>query len=142
MGFGAAAAGGAGLLDSGPSRILDGLQRIQDAAAVEVAGATLVNDTETVEQPVTTTPVAVPFDPPVYDASLALAPGQSAAVALVGGRIIDPDTGFDQIGNVGLLNGKIVAISDQDVLADEVIDVTGHVISPGFIDILLSLIHI
>ena len=138
IGFGAAAAGGAGLLDSGPARILDGLQRIQDAATVEVAGATLINDeTGTGENsPVTTTPVAGPFDPPVHDASLALPPGQSAAVALVGGRIIDPATGFDQIGNVGLANGKIVSISDEDIPADEVIDVTGQVISPGFIDIL------
>ena len=137
MGFGAAAAGGAGLLESGPSRILDGLQRIQDAATVEVAGATLTSaEVEVEAQPVTTTPVVGPFDPPILDASFALAPGQSAEVALVGGRIIDPESGFDRVGNVGLAGGKIVAISDEDILATEVIDVSGHVISPGFIDML------
>ena len=133
MGFGAAAVGGASLLEGGSSGILESISRIEAAAGVEPAGAEATTDADA---PVTTNPVVGPFDPPVLDASFALEPGQRAAVALVGGRIIDPENGFDRIGNVGLLDGRIVAISEQEILADEVIDVTGHVIAPGFIDIL------
>ncbi len=134
LGFGAAAAGGVGILDSGAGGLLDGLQRIGDAASVEVAGATQVADSES---PITTNPVNDgPWQAPVLDESFRLEPGQSAAVALVGGRIIDPETGFDRVGNVGLLNGRIVEISDGRIPADESIDVSGQVISPGFIDML------
>ena len=141
LGFGAAAAGGVSMLEPGGTTILDGLQRIQDAAAVDAAGATEVALPDeppptTTTTTTTTTPVADEFDPPVLDRSFALQEGQAAAFALVGGRIIDPETGFDRPGNVGLLNGKIVAISEETILADETIDVTGQVISPGFIDML------
>ena len=132
--FGAAAAGGVSILDSGAGSLLDGLQRISDVASVDVAGATAVPTNGST--PVTTTPVVGPFEPPVLDPSFALQPGQTAAVALTGGRIIDPETGFDRIGNVGLLGGRIVAISEDVIPAAETIDVTGHVISPGFIDML------
>ncbi len=136
MGFSAAAAGGVTILDTSTGGILDGLQRIQNAATVEAAGASEPTEATVDGQPVTTNPVAGPFDPPVLDSSFALQPGQSAEFALSGGRIIDPETGFDQIGNVGLLGGKIVAISPDPIPANETIDVTGHVISPGFIDML------
>lgn len=132
--FGAAAAGGVSILDSGGGSLLDGLQRLGDAASVDVAGATQLPDDG--ESPITTNPVAGVFDPPVLDSSFALQAGQPAAFALVGGRIIDPESGFDRVGNIGLLDGKVVAISEDAIPADETIDVSGRVISPGFIDIL------
>ena len=55
-------------------------------------------DQATVDQPGTTGP----FDAPVLDDSKRLAPGQTADVVFTGGRIIDPETGFDRIGNVAL----------------------------------------
>ena len=136
LGFGAAAASGISILDSGAGALLDGLQRVGDVANVEVAGATAVADETTVDQPVTTNPVDEPFEAPVLDESFRLQPGQTASIALTGGRIIDPETGFDQVGNVGLAGGRIVAISDGAIPADQSIDVTGQVISPGFVDML------
>lgn len=50
------------------------------------------------------------------------------------GRVMDPESGFDKIANVAIENGKIVAISTEKMTADEVIDATGLVVSPGFID--------
>ena len=136
LSFGAAAAGGLSVLESGGS-LLDAVQRVSDAPTVEVAGAsTDLPEVQEVSSPVTTNPVVAEFEAPVLDASFALQPGQTAAVALAGGRIIDPETGFDRIGNVGLANGRIVAISEESIPATETLDVTGHVISPGFIDIL------
>ena len=77
-----------------------------------------------------------PFDAPILDASARLAPGQSADVVLTGGRIIDPDTGFDRVGNVALIGSTIVEISDQPIQAGRQVDASNLVISPGFIDVL------
>ena len=50
------------------------------------------------------------------------------------GRLIDPDTGLDAIRNVAIEGDKIVASSEFPLQGDVVIDATGHVVSPGFID--------
>jgi len=56
-------------------------------------------------------------------------------VVIVGGRVIDPETGLDAIRNVAIEGDKIVAISEFPLEGDVVIDATGHVVSPGFIDL-------
>ncbi|MBU1235083.1 MAG: amidohydrolase family protein [Proteobacteria bacterium] len=47
---------------------------------------------------------------------------------------MDPETMFDDIANVGITKGRIVAISKQPLSGTETIDATGHVVAPGFID--------
>lgn len=47
---------------------------------------------------------------------------------------MDPETGLDAICNVGVKDGKIALITDQPLQGTEVIDATGHVVAPGFID--------
>ena len=56
-------------------------------------------------------------------------------LVLQGGRVIDPETGFDKIANVGIQDGKIVAISREPLASDTIIDVSGKVVAPGFIDL-------
>ena len=55
-------------------------------------------------------------------------------VVLVGGRVIDPETKLDAIKNVGILNNRISQISSEPLKGKEVINVSGLVVSPGFID--------
>ena len=50
------------------------------------------------------------------------------------GRVMDPETNFDAIRNVGVRDGKIVAITKDAIQGTETIDATGLVVSPGFID--------
>lgn len=50
------------------------------------------------------------------------------------GRVMDPETRFDQIANVGVKDGRIVAISTEMLEGGRQIDATGHVVCPGFID--------
>ena len=128
LGFGAATL--AGLVGLGENA----------APADEVtAGA---EGTTTTTEPPTSGAVAVgepstePFVAPVFDEAGRLGQGETAEVVLNGGRIIDPETGFDRIGNVALAGGVIVAISDQPIDGARQIDVTDRVISPGFIDML------
>ena len=56
-------------------------------------------------------------------------------IVISGGRVIDPETGLDAFRNVAIEGDKIVAISEFPLEGDLVIDATGHVVSPGFIDV-------
>lgn len=61
-------------------------------------------------------------------------------LAIVGGRVIDPESGFDFVASIGVNGTTVAAISPgpdpAPLQAATVIDATGLVVSPGFIDIL------
>ena len=56
-------------------------------------------------------------------------------VLIKGGRIVDPKQNIDRIGNLYIEDGKIKGIIDGNAAADLVIDASGKVVCPGFIDI-------
>ena len=56
-------------------------------------------------------------------------------VLLVGGRVMDPESGLDAIRNVGVRDGRIVAVTTARPAARQTVDVTGLVVAPGFIDL-------
>jgi N-acyl-D-aspartate/D-glutamate deacylase len=56
-------------------------------------------------------------------------------IAFVGGRVIDPETGLDKIINVGIKGTQIEQISEKEIKAKKTINISGLVLSPGFIDI-------
>lgn len=56
-------------------------------------------------------------------------------LVLIGGRVIDPETNLDAVMNVGITGGTITTLSAELLAGDEIIDVTGLVVSPGFIDL-------
>lgn len=58
-----------------------------------------------------------------------------AELALTGARVVDPETGLDAVRNIGVRDGTIVAVSADPVPADAVVDVSGQVLAPGFIDL-------
>ncbi|MAV74315.1 MAG: D-glutamate deacylase [Halieaceae bacterium MED-G27] len=51
------------------------------------------------------------------------------------GRVIDPETEFDQIANLGIKDGQIAVITSETIVGSQTIDASGRVVSPGFIDI-------
>ena len=59
---------------------------------------------------------------------------QSYDIAIVNGRVIDPETQSDGIRNIGIRGDQIATITSEEITADRVIDATGLVVSPGFID--------
>lgn len=137
LGFGVVAAAGARYLDTpNTSAVITTTPRNSPTSAAspeaDSSDSTPAAADGTVDAPVT----SGPFDAPVLDASKRLAPGQSADVVFTGGRIIDPDTGFDRVGNLALLGTTIVEISDQPIPAAREIPAGDLVISPGFIDML------
>jgi N-acyl-D-glutamate deacylase len=56
-------------------------------------------------------------------------------LVISGGRVVDPASGMDAVGDVALLDGKIVAVGTGLGGAERVIDATGLVVAPGFIDL-------
>ena len=55
-------------------------------------------------------------------------------VVILNGRVMDPETNFDQVANVGIKGERIVRISTEKMSGEKVIDARGHVVSAGFID--------
>jgi N-acyl-D-aspartate/D-glutamate deacylase len=66
---------------------------------------------------------AASSDAPVYD------------LVLQGGRVIDPESGLDAVRNVGIEGSSIRAVSEGPLAGREVVDVTGLVVAPGFINL-------
>ncbi len=81
-----------------------------------------------------------PPEIPVLDESAALGPDHVFDLAIVGGRVIDPASGFDYVASIGVSGSTVSAIAAGSeaapLQASETIDATGLVVSPGFIDIL------
>ncbi|WP_340112721.1 amidohydrolase family protein [Maribellus mangrovi] len=59
---------------------------------------------------------------------------QQYDVAILNGRVMDPETMYDNIANVGVKDGRIAIITKDNITGKETIDATGLVVAPGFID--------
>jgi N-acyl-D-aspartate/D-glutamate deacylase len=55
-------------------------------------------------------------------------------VVLAGGRVMDPATGLDAVRHVGIRGTDIAAVSTSPLTGKVTVDVSGLVVSPGFID--------
>ena len=58
-----------------------------------------------------------------------------AGLVITGGRVVDPASGMDAVGDVAVLEGKIAAVGTGLGSAERSIDATGLVVAPGFIDL-------
>ncbi|WP_165787129.1 amidohydrolase family protein [Pseudohalioglobus lutimaris] len=66
----------------------------------------------------TTTALATPYD-----------------VVILNGRVMDPETGLDDIRHVGINGNTIEAVSETPLHGTREIDASGMVVAPGFIDL-------
>ncbi len=55
-------------------------------------------------------------------------------MVLTSGRVMDPESGRDEIANVGIYGGSIQAITREPLQGDDSIDASGLVVAPGAID--------
>ena len=59
---------------------------------------------------------------------------ESYDLVILNGRVMDPETMFDAVRNVGIKDGKIAKITRKNIKGKETIDARNHVVAPGFID--------
>jgi N-acyl-D-aspartate/D-glutamate deacylase len=69
-------------------------------------------------------PEPEPEQPPLFD------------TAILHGRVMDPETGYDQVAHIGIEGGKVKLITTRQIRGRQEIDARGRVVAPGFIDIL------
>lgn len=55
-------------------------------------------------------------------------------IVILNDRVMDPETNFDAVRNVGIKDGRIVTITENAIRGNDTLDATGHVVAPGFID--------
>jgi Amidohydrolase family len=55
-------------------------------------------------------------------------------LVLSGGRVLDPETGFDRVCDVGVDGGSVTALGDG-LESPSTVDVRGLVVAPGFVDL-------
>ena len=72
---------------------------------------------------------------PALASTVAGAAAQSYDLVLSGGRVMDPESGLDAVRHVGIRDGTIAAISEAPLEGETVVDVSGLVVAPGFIDL-------
>ena len=74
----------------------------------------------------------------LLSASAAFMPATAVAksydVVILNGRVMDPETNFDGVRNVGIKDGKIAKISKKKLEGEQTINAEGLVVAPGFID--------
>ena len=56
-------------------------------------------------------------------------------LVISGGRVIDPESGIDRVLNVGVVAGRIGAVTADELDGAQTISATGLVVAPGFIDL-------
>ncbi len=56
-------------------------------------------------------------------------------IVVANGRVMDPESRVDGVRYLGIAGGRIRAISDTALKAPTVLDATGMVVAPGFIDL-------
>jgi N-acyl-D-aspartate/D-glutamate deacylase len=56
-------------------------------------------------------------------------------LVIAGGRVIDPESGLDEIRDVGIAGDRIAAIAASPLQGRDRLDARGLVVSPGFIDL-------
>ncbi len=64
-----------------------------------------------------------------------LTQAQQYDLVFEGGRVVDPETGLDAVRNVGIRDAKIIRVTSEHMSGKRVINATGLVVAPGFIDL-------
>ena len=60
---------------------------------------------------------------------------ESFDLVLKGGRVIDPESGLDAVRDVGIRGDTIARVSAEPLRGKRILDATGLVVSPGFIEL-------
>jgi N-acyl-D-aspartate/D-glutamate deacylase len=68
-------------------------------------------------------------------ASILAAQAPDYDLVIAGGRVMDPESGLDEVRHVGIRAGKVAAVSERPLTGKIVVQAAGRVVAPGFIDL-------
>ena len=68
-------------------------------------------------------------------AAAACAPSATYDLVVANGRVMDPESNLDAVRHVGITAGRVAALSELPLKGTRVIDATGLVVAPGFVDL-------
>ncbi|MCD9623636.1 amidohydrolase family protein [Rhabdothermincola salaria] len=105
------------------------------AAAVAATGCSPFGGDESSTTVSVTEPIR-PIPPSMPGAEPPPPAGFVFDTVIKGGRVIDPDSGFDTIADVGITGDRITSISLEPLQGTTTLDATGKVVAPGFVDLL------
>src|SRR5882672_9021125 len=75
----------------------------------------------------------------VFSGMMLLATGSATEefydVVVLNGRVMDPESNLDAVRNLGIRGGKVQIITSKSLKGRTVINATGLVVAPGFIDL-------
>jgi N-acyl-D-aspartate/D-glutamate deacylase len=71
----------------------------------------------------------------MFLAAVSLWAQQPFELVINNGHVLDPASGLDAVRNIGIRGGKIAGISEIPLTARRVIDASGLMVAPGFIDL-------
>ena len=62
-------------------------------------------------------------------------------ILIKNGRLVDPASGLDQVGDLAINSGRISAIGkvSGDFTPDRIIDASGLIVAPGLVDLAVRL---
>jgi len=84
------------------------------------------------EQQASTTKVGTsPLTNCSFDAAT---PSETFDIAIINGRVMDPECNFDGKRNVGVKGNRIAVITQAEIKGNKTIDAAGHAVVPGFIN--------
>jgi N-acyl-D-aspartate/D-glutamate deacylase len=61
--------------------------------------------------------------------------GEVYDLVILGGRVMDPESGLDAVRNLGITGSEIRTVTEQAISGRDVIDAKGLVVAPGFINL-------
>lgn len=56
-------------------------------------------------------------------------------IVIVGGRVLDPESGTDAVLNIGINGSKIIEVTSAPLAGRRILDAAGLVVAPGWIDL-------
>ena len=71
----------------------------------------------------------------IFLGGLAPIMAQGDTLAILNGRVMDPETGLDAVRHLLIRDGRIARISSRRPRAERTIDAEGLIVAPGFIDL-------
>jgi N-acyl-D-aspartate/D-glutamate deacylase len=71
----------------------------------------------------------------IFVSKLHVAADETYDIAILNGRVMDPESSLDAIRSIGIRGGKIAAISATPLSAKSTLEAKGLVVAPGFIDL-------